>query len=164
MSSTLSKLQQVVAENTGQPVATVNTATLDSEDSGALVASLEEQLHAFYSDQDYASEHFPNQSLRSVLEWAVHTKQKLAESKAGGAAEPFTFVPGEVMAVLGNIDQATSDSLDFGVVEVDDTGAIKIYNQYEGNLAGIQPASALGKNFFTPYGLLPPASSAMTTA
>ena len=121
-------------------------------------------LHAFYSDQDYASEHFPNQSLRSVLEWAVHTKQKLAESKAGGAAEPFTFVPGEVMAVLGNIDQATSDSLDFGVVEVDDTGAIKIYNQYEGNLAGIQPASALGKNFFTPYGLLPPASSAMTTA
>ncbi|SMF00422.1 PAS domain-containing protein [Pseudobacteriovorax antillogorgiicola] len=145
MSSTLSKLQQVVSNEAPQG----NTAPAPAGDADDLVASLEEQLNDFYSDQAFAAEHFPNQSMRSVLEWAVSAKEKLAQAKASGTVEDFSFVPGNVMSSLPQMDQATADGLDFGLVEVDDQGVIKIYNQYECQLAGIQPGTTIGKNFFT---------------
>jgi len=44
---------------------------------------------------------------------------------------------------------AQLDALPFGVIKVDKTGKILIYNAAEAELAGRQPASVVGKNFFT---------------
>jgi len=41
------------------------------------------------------------------------------------------------------------DTLDFGVVGVDDAGIIKVYNSYEANMAGLDQHSVQSKNFFT---------------
>lgn len=60
-----------------------------------------------------------------------------------------TFVPSDVLARLGGLTQAQSDTCDFGIVQVDNAGKIIIYNQYEADLAGITVQSAIGKNFFT---------------
>ena len=43
------------------------------------------------------------------------------------------------------MDQTQADGVDIGIVELDDSGAIKIYNQYEADLAGLEKSSVLGK-------------------
>lgn len=60
-----------------------------------------------------------------------------------------TFVPDSVLTQLGSINRSQADSLDFGIVKVDNTGVIELYNKYESELAGIAPKDAEGKNFFT---------------
>lgn len=60
-----------------------------------------------------------------------------------------TFVPAELFGLLGNLSRSDADSCDFGVVKVDDSGVIKLYNRYESELAGVAPSTAEGKNFFT---------------
>ncbi len=39
--------------------------------------------------------------------------------------------------------------LEFGAVQVDDTGIVKSYNKYESELGNTPISDALGKNFFT---------------
>ena len=60
-----------------------------------------------------------------------------------------TFVPAELFNMLGSLSRADADSCDFGVVKVDDSGRIQMYNRYESELAGVAPSSAEGKSFFT---------------
>ena len=50
---------------------------------------------------------------------------------------------------LGKLSRQELDQLDFGVVKVDSTGKVLMYNKYESELAGVSPAVAEGKNFFT---------------
>lgn len=52
----------------------------------------------------------------------------------------------------GRIDSMTQEELDrlpFGIIQLDDTGCIRHYNDYESQLAGVPRASVIGKNFFT---------------
>ncbi len=60
-----------------------------------------------------------------------------------------SFVTPDVLSRLGNLSRAEADRANFGIVQVDNTGRILLYNRYESELAGISPASAEGKNFFT---------------
>ena len=41
------------------------------------------------------------------------------------------------------------DELDLGVIEVDDTGIVKYFNQGETNFSGVTKEQATGRNFFT---------------
>ncbi len=55
-------------------------------------------------------------------------------------------------AELEKLAQQSPDHLDradYGVVQVDDGGGIIFYNRYESELAGLEPESVKGKNFFT---------------
>lgn len=60
-----------------------------------------------------------------------------------------TFVPNDVLANIGNLNRDQADACDFGVVKVDDSGKILLYNKYESDLAGVAPSTAEGKSFFT---------------
>ena len=51
--------------------------------------------------------------------------------------------------VLASMQTQDIDSLTFGAVEVNEEGVILSYNKAEGKLANIDPAEAIGKNFFT---------------
>ncbi|MEM0982456.1 MAG: photoactive yellow protein [Planctomycetota bacterium] len=66
-----------------------------------------------------------------------------------GPATGGTFVPNEVLGMLGNFGRADADACDFGVVKVDDTGKIVMYNRYQSELGGVAPSHAEGKVFFT---------------
>lgn len=70
-------------------------------------------------------------------------------SRAPAPTGPASFVPPEMFSMLANVSRADVDGLDFGVVKVDDAGKIVLYNRYESELAGVAPATAEGKNFFT---------------
>ncbi|MFN4243843.1 MAG: PAS domain-containing protein [Tepidisphaerales bacterium] len=59
------------------------------------------------------------------------------------------FVPPEVLSRVGLMSRTQADACDFGVVKVDDSGKILLYNRYEAELAGITPSTAEGRNFFT---------------
>lgn len=37
----------------------------------------------------------------------------------------------------------------FGIVRLDDDGIVEFYNRYESELSGVDPADAVGQNFFT---------------
>jgi len=50
---------------------------------------------------------------------------------------------------LPTLDQSTADSLDFGIVKVDDNGNVLLYNKWESDMAGVPVAATAGKNFFT---------------
>jgi photoactive yellow protein len=60
-----------------------------------------------------------------------------------------SFVTPEIESNLGSLPRNEADAADFGIVKVDNEGKIELYNSYEAELAGITPAEAEGRNFFT---------------
>jgi len=50
---------------------------------------------------------------------------------------------------LSKKNQEELDNLEYGVVQVDDTGTIKTFNRYEAELGQVEQSTVIGKNFFT---------------
>jgi photoactive yellow protein len=59
-----------------------------------------------------------------------------------------SFCSVDQLSRLPRMNRAEIDALPFGVVKVDDTGVIRLYNRYEADLGGIEPTAAEGRNFF----------------
>lgn len=55
----------------------------------------------------------------------------------------------EIAGRIGAMLPEELDRLPFGIIQLDDTGRILHYNDYESRLAGVPRDSAVGKNFFT---------------
>lgn len=112
------------------------------------------QLESLYSDVEYLTKAFPDHNIRSLTDYAKNlesqVKQQLQKAVQSGAIEDHGLIPGEIFAMLSGLDQAMCDSAtNIGIVEVDDSGIIKLYNDYEANLAGVDKKSVFGRNFFT---------------
>lgn len=60
-----------------------------------------------------------------------------------------SFVTADIASNLSTLSRDAANAADFGIVKVDDEGKIELYNDYEAELAGITPAAAEGRNFFT---------------
>jgi len=60
-----------------------------------------------------------------------------------------SFVDDKTLRELSRMSPEQIDTLDFGVVRVDDYGRVEVYNEYETRFANISPQTAMGKNFFT---------------
>lgn len=60
-----------------------------------------------------------------------------------------SFVPSTFISQIPSVDRSGADNQPFGIVQVDDTGVIKLYNKWESEMAGVPVASAEGRNFFT---------------
>ncbi|MDX2116339.1 MAG: photoactive yellow protein [Planctomycetota bacterium] len=80
---------------------------------------------------------------------ATMLRDRIAGRTPSPAAAPSSFVPPEVFGACGSLTRADVDSFDFGAVKVDDAGKILLYNRCQSELAGVAPATAEGKNFFT---------------
>ena len=62
--------------------------------------------------------------------------------------EYITFEGVNLAELLPRIPDAAKDALPFGMVKLDLTGKILEYNMAEGELTGVDPKWAIGKNFF----------------
>jgi photoactive yellow protein len=60
-----------------------------------------------------------------------------------------SFVPGNILEKLPQMNRGDVDAQSFGIVQVDDAGVIKLYNRWESELVGVSVSSAEGRNFFT---------------
>ena len=61
-----------------------------------------------------------------------------------------SFVPSTFLArIPGGLSRDVADAQNFGIVQVDDAGTVRLYNLWESALAGVAPAAAEGRNFFT---------------
>lgn len=61
-----------------------------------------------------------------------------------------SFVPGHVLASLGTLTAAQAEKLDFGVVKLDETGKILIYNSYNSvHFTDFAGKNVIGLNYFT---------------
>lgn len=60
-----------------------------------------------------------------------------------------TFVPDATLAKLGEMTRQDADACDFGIIQLDDAGVVRLYNRYQERLANITADSCEGKNFFT---------------
>ncbi len=78
--------------------------------------------------------------LEELIEKMRQTGRSMAQSSFAGA---------DRLQALPSMTREQIDALDFGVVQVDETGTIKLYNRYEAELAGLSPQAVEGKNFFT---------------
>jgi photoactive yellow protein len=139
MSQTLQKLRTLVNQPGTEPEASASSNNPE-------IASLEEQLVFFYQELEYLQQNFPNQTVRSLVDYAKSLQQRL--ESGSGAQGDLGFVPADIVRRLGNLDQAAADQCDFGIVEVDDNGLIRLYNRWEQQLAGISLQQAQGRNFF----------------
>ena len=50
---------------------------------------------------------------------------------------------------LNAMNRESADAQPFGIVQVDDSGVIQLYNKWESEMAGVASDKAEGKNFFT---------------
>lgn len=78
--------------------------------------------------------------LEELIEKMRQTGRSMAQTSFAGA---------DRLRALPSMTREQIDALDFGVVQVDETGVIKLYNRYEAELAGLTPQAVEGKNFFT---------------
>jgi photoactive yellow protein len=62
--------------------------------------------------------------------------------------EHISFEGVNLAELLPRIPDSVKDALPFGLVKLDLTGKILEYNMAEGDLTGVSPQWALGKNFF----------------
>jgi photoactive yellow protein len=62
--------------------------------------------------------------------------------------EHISFEGVDLSELLPRIPDSVKDSLPFGLVKLDMTGKILEYNMAEGDLTGVDPKWAIGKNFF----------------
>jgi photoactive yellow protein len=62
--------------------------------------------------------------------------------------EHISFEGVNLAELLPRIPDSVKDGLPFGLVKLDMTGKILEYNMAEGDLTGVSPAWAMGKNFF----------------
>ncbi len=147
MSETMQKLRSIMEQpgQNSQDVGVPANQSQPSRDSGEL-ASLEEQVVGFYGEMEYLQQNFPNQTIRSLVDLAKSMQQRLSSSQ--GTQGDLSFVPASVVSRLGTLDQNSADQCDFGIVEVDDAGVIRLYNKWEQQLAGISLQQAVGRNFF----------------
>lgn len=53
------------------------------------------------------------------------------------------------LRTLEGLSREALDDLPYGVIQVDRTGRVLAYNQAEAELAGLEAATVVGKNFFT---------------
>lgn len=60
-----------------------------------------------------------------------------------------SVVSNELLAKLGQLSREDADKAEHGIIKVDSTGRVLMYNFYESRLAGIAPSTAEGRNFFT---------------
>lgn len=63
--------------------------------------------------------------------------------------QSLSFEDDDLVDRLSEAPREMLDDAPFGIVQVDDEGIVQFYNQYESNLADVDPEDALGKNFFT---------------
>jgi len=75
--------------------------------------------------------------------------QKLQKQAEFYAKSEMRFVKDDVLQKLQVSSPDEIDLLEFGVICVDDKGIIKIFNRHEGEKAGLDARSVIGKNFFT---------------
>ncbi|MDQ6671772.1 MAG: photoactive yellow protein [Chloroflexota bacterium] len=68
---------------------------------------------------------------------------------ADSASAAQSFVSQAVQQRAAQMTREEADGLTHGAVRLDDDGTIEVYNQYESDLAGFDPADAVGNNFFT---------------
>ncbi|MDX1931349.1 MAG: hypothetical protein SFU56_01965 [Capsulimonadales bacterium] len=58
------------------------------------------------------------------------------------------FVPSTVLSRLPTMKPSELDNLDFGCVQVSDSGVVRAYNRWEADFAGVDQKAAIGRNFF----------------
>jgi photoactive yellow protein len=67
----------------------------------------------------------------------------------GAAAEGASFASAAELAALRGFSPAQLDDLPYGVVRLDDRGAVQGCNRYEREFRGATSAAAIGRNYFT---------------
>jgi photoactive yellow protein len=79
----------------------------------------------------------------------AHGRGAHAEPALEVTDSPLSFDASAIGEKLRYASKRQLNSAAFGIVCVDDEGVVQFYNRAESELAGVDPADALGTNFFT---------------
>lgn len=70
-------------------------------------------------------------------------------NRGAAPAATASFVPAELFGMLGNLSRNDADSMDFGIVKLDDAGKVLMVNRYQSDLGGVAVPQFEGKHYFT---------------
>lgn len=109
----------------------------------------ERDLYSFLQSTDFADED-PSDT-KSEVESEGRTVDFFDENGTSAIKEAFSygFDDEELGNALSTLSEEALDNAPFGIVRVDDDGVVRFYNQYESQLAEVEPEDAIGRNFFT---------------
>jgi photoactive yellow protein len=62
--------------------------------------------------------------------------------------EPFSFTAADLHLTLSSASAEALHRAEFGIIELDASGRVTFYNQWESRLAGLPALRVLGRNFF----------------
>ncbi len=79
----------------------------------------------------------------------VESTVKQEDSTPTSDVSSISFEDGDIETKAMHADESTLNSVDFGVIQVDNDGIVQFFNTYESELSGVDPSHAKGKNFFT---------------
>jgi photoactive yellow protein len=99
----------------------------------------------FSSDAEAEEESTPDAEVQTVDSFEDDSD---AASETASSFD-YGFDDDELGEALRDLPAETLDDAPFGIVQVDDDGIVEFYNQYESDLAGVDPDDAMGRNFFT---------------
>lgn len=117
-------------------------------------------LYSFLRSKDFISDEASEQPsdddgprLRAVEDFESDgpSDPDPSSADAASASEPesLSFSDDAIGEKVVNADEDTLNSVDFGIIQVDDNGTVQFFNKYESELSGVDPSDARGKNFFS---------------
>ncbi|WP_022834768.1 PAS domain-containing protein [Salisaeta longa] len=114
-----------------------------------------QSLYSFLKDKGFS----PQQTKESTASGGESPAERRAarppsskhasEEDRSGPRPLVTFDSPNITKTFRQASEEQLHAADFGIVRVDNEGIVSFYNQYESDLAGIEPEEAHGKNFFT---------------
>jgi photoactive yellow protein len=118
------------------------------------MADSEPDLYSFLRSKDLSSsdtdedhESTPTNDEDDGLDPEVQVVDSFESTNSSDAE--LNFEDENLADVLGDLPKDVLDEASFGIVQVDDEGIVQFYNQYESDLAEVDPEDAVGRNFFT---------------
>jgi photoactive yellow protein len=113
----------------------------------------EPDLYSFLRSKDFTDEEEDAASEPDSADSSVQTVDSFDAPDPGDNAVQDTFGHNfdddDLVEALADLSEEALDQAPFGIVRVDDEGVVEFYNQYESELAGVDPDDAVGRNFFT---------------
>jgi photoactive yellow protein len=124
-----------------------NDGTSSGEDASSSTDAPDTEPSPPAEDASHSSSDERNSSSDNESEQSDEVKSDASDDDP--VVEDLHFEDEDLGEKLRHATEEQLDNAPFGIIQVDDEGAIEFYNQYESELSGMDPDEVIGRNFFT---------------
>jgi len=124
-----------------------NDGTSSGEDASSSTDAPDTEPSPPAEDASHSSSDERNSSSDNESEQSDEAKSDASDDDP--VVEDLHFEDEDLGEKLRHATEEQLDNAPFGIIQVDDEGAVEFYNRYESELSGMDPDEVIGRNFFT---------------